>query len=156
MIKFSYETWDNVFVDKDVDTIFNSFLNTYLRIFYSSFPIRKVKAKSKKNPWITYGIKISCCHKRELNLNLMNSNDPNLKRYYKIHCKSLTNVIKAAKKLYYVRLILNSNHKIKTTWNIIKSVTGKKTHKAGIESLNIEGKLTDNHHTITNFVIIIF
>jgi hypothetical protein len=37
MIKLSYETWDNIFVDKDVDTIFNSFLNTYLRIFYSSF-----------------------------------------------------------------------------------------------------------------------
>jgi hypothetical protein len=79
MIKLSYETWDNVFVDKDVDTIFNSFLNTYLRIFYSSFPIRKVKAKYKKNPWITHGIKISC-HKRELYLDLMNSNDSNLKK----------------------------------------------------------------------------
>jgi hypothetical protein len=38
VIKLSYETRDNIFVDKDVDTIFNSFLNTYLRIFYSSFP----------------------------------------------------------------------------------------------------------------------
>ena len=152
MIKLSYKTWDNVFVDKDVDTIFNSFLNTYLRIFYSSFPIRKIKAKSKKNPWITHGITIFCFHKRELYLDLMNSNDPNLKRYYKIYCKILTNVTKSAKKLYYIPLISNSNHEIKTTWNTTKSVTGKKTHKAGIESLNIEGKLTDNHHTITNFV----
>jgi hypothetical protein len=41
---------------------------------------------------------------------------------------------------------------LKTTWSIIKSVTGKKTNNAGIQLLNIEGKLTDNHHTITNFV----
>jgi hypothetical protein len=47
MIKLSYETWDNIFVDKDVHTIFNSFLNTYLRIFYSSIPKKKLRLKPK-------------------------------------------------------------------------------------------------------------
>jgi hypothetical protein len=37
----SYENWEDVFVDKDVNTLFNNFLNTYLRIFYACFPIRK-------------------------------------------------------------------------------------------------------------------
>jgi hypothetical protein len=41
---------------------------------------------------------------------------------------------------------------MKTTWCIIKSVTGKKINNTGIHFPNIEGKLTDNHHTITNFV----
>jgi hypothetical protein len=36
--QLSYETWDSAFVDRDTDSIFNSFLNTYLRILYSSFP----------------------------------------------------------------------------------------------------------------------
>jgi hypothetical protein len=39
----SYESWDNVFGsdnDKDIDTLFNSFLNSYLRLFYSSFPTK--------------------------------------------------------------------------------------------------------------------
>jgi hypothetical protein len=36
VIQLSYETWNDVFTDQDIDTIFNSFLNTYLRIFYSN------------------------------------------------------------------------------------------------------------------------
>jgi hypothetical protein len=37
MTNLSYESWDNIFVDDDVDTIFKNFLNTYLRILYYSF-----------------------------------------------------------------------------------------------------------------------
>jgi hypothetical protein len=31
-INLSYELWYDIFIDSDVDTIFNNFLNTYLRI----------------------------------------------------------------------------------------------------------------------------
>ena len=36
----SYEAWENVFSnnDNDTNTIFNNFLNTFLRKFYASFP----------------------------------------------------------------------------------------------------------------------
>jgi hypothetical protein len=36
----SYEIWENVFNNnnKDMNTLFNNFLNTFLRIFYTSFP----------------------------------------------------------------------------------------------------------------------
>lgn len=37
LIQVSYETWNNIFVDNDADTVFNAFLITYLRIFYSNF-----------------------------------------------------------------------------------------------------------------------
>jgi hypothetical protein len=40
--KLSYESWENIFAENNVNTIFNNFLNTYLRIFYSSFPLKKV------------------------------------------------------------------------------------------------------------------
>jgi hypothetical protein len=33
-INLSYKTWDPVFNGNEVNTIFNSFLNAYLRIFY--------------------------------------------------------------------------------------------------------------------------
>jgi hypothetical protein len=48
--------------------MFNSFLNTYLKIFYSSFPIIRVtnRYENQCKKWITQGIKISCKHKREL------------------------------------------------------------------------------------------
>lgn len=39
--KLSYETWESIFGEDDVNNILNNFLNTYLRIFYSSFPLKK-------------------------------------------------------------------------------------------------------------------
>lgn len=36
-INLSYELWDDIFIDSDVDTIFKNFLNTYLRLFNSCF-----------------------------------------------------------------------------------------------------------------------
>jgi hypothetical protein len=54
-LNLSYESWDEIFTDGDVDTIFNSFLNTCLRRFYHSFPHKKFHY----NYWIMNGIKIS-------------------------------------------------------------------------------------------------
>jgi hypothetical protein len=39
---------------------------------------------------------------------------------------------------------------MKTTCSIIKSVTGKETSNVGIQVLNIDGKLNDNHLTIAD------
>jgi hypothetical protein len=50
-IKLSYESWEDIFAEKNVNTAFNNFLNTYLRIFYSSFPLKK----SIINPVIRLG-----------------------------------------------------------------------------------------------------
>ena len=40
-LNLSYDSWDTIFTEDNVDSIFNSFLNTYLRIFYHSFPLKK-------------------------------------------------------------------------------------------------------------------
>jgi len=67
LTKLSYEKWDSVFSTEDVNKMFNSFLDTYLKIANSSFPLRRVYI-TKKNieNWITSGILTSCKHKREL------------------------------------------------------------------------------------------
>jgi hypothetical protein len=44
-MNLSYENWENVFSsdsDSDVNNIFNNFLDTYFRIFYTSFPLVKL------------------------------------------------------------------------------------------------------------------
>jgi len=43
-----YESWDQVFDGNDVNKIFNSFLNTYLRIFYATFPLKKLIMKLRR------------------------------------------------------------------------------------------------------------
>jgi hypothetical protein len=150
LTQLSYETWDSVFVDQDIDSIFNLFLSTYLRIFNSSFHKKLVKNNTKLNPWMMNGIKTSCQHKRELYLSMKIINDPNLKYDFKTYSKILSKVIRAAKKLHYDKLISNSKNKIKATWNIIKTITGKRTNNTEIQFLNINGKITDNHHLIAD------
>ena len=42
LIKFSYENWDTVFSTDDVNMMFNSFLDTYIKIANASFPLKRV------------------------------------------------------------------------------------------------------------------
>jgi len=44
----SYESWDKVFGGNDVNKMFNSFLNTYLRIFYAIFWLKKLIMKLRQ------------------------------------------------------------------------------------------------------------
>ena len=94
----SYENWEGVFQDADVNSIFNTFQNIYLRIFQSSFPIRKKFKSMTSKPWITTGIKISCVNKSKLFQTYRHTKDPGFKSYYKKYCKILALTILAAKK----------------------------------------------------------
>jgi len=98
----------------DVDSLLNVFLNNYLRIFYTSFPLQKIIERCNNKSWIRAGIKISCHCKRQLYLLSRVSSDTNLKNYYKQYCKILTNVIREAKRCMYHYQIINSNNKMKT------------------------------------------
>jgi len=51
-----YENWEDVFLEKDVNILFNNFLSTYLRIFYASFPNVKTKNTYNLKLWLTTGI----------------------------------------------------------------------------------------------------
>jgi hypothetical protein len=129
--KLSEELWHNVFGNdsKDVDSIFNSFLNTYLQIFYSCFLKIKIYERTLTNQWITKGIINSCKRKKDLYLLTRFNNDEKLKNYYLRYSKILSKVIKAAKMLHYNNKIIQSHNKIKATWNVIKSETGGNNSK---------------------------
>jgi len=120
LIKLSYETWDTIFCTDDVNKMFNSFLDSYLKFFFSSCPLKRVHIAKKKNKnWITLGILTSCKHKRELFIACRNSNNPDLINHYKRYCKILSAVIKEAKKLNYADKIKKSLNKNKTMWDTV-------------------------------------
>jgi len=79
-------------------------------------------------------------------LNYRKSNNPLLKKRYKRYCQTLSKVINAAKSLHYNKLILQSDNKQKTTWNIIKTLTNnKKILHTGIPTnININNKPSTN------------
>jgi len=127
----SYESWSNVFSDGDLDSSFNNFLNTYLRIYYNSFPLEKVYLNNTKKAWLTKGIRISCLRKRELYVIYKHTTNPRIGNYYKTYSKILREVIKTAKKFYFNKLIKYSTNKPKTLWKLLTPEINKQ-------------KLTDN------------
>jgi hypothetical protein len=79
------ETWDDVFVDNDVNSLFNAFCNNYLRIFYAAFPtavISKVKSNNNNKNWITNKLRTQCHLKRDFYLLIRNNNNMDLLNYY--------------------------------------------------------------------------
>ena len=58
----NYEIWEDVFLEKIVNIIFNNFLNTLLRIFYSSFPVNKPRYSYNQKPWLTSGFRNLCAN----------------------------------------------------------------------------------------------
>jgi len=141
----SYENWDEVFLEEEVNLIFNNFMNTYLRIFNASFPIIIRKEHIKPNPWITSGIKILCATKRHLYVSNKFHKNPSQKAHYKNYCKILSSIIKEAKKMYYDTMIQKANNKVKATWNIVKTVTNNNYNNKKISTSEIKSiqKTTD-------------
>lgn len=48
LTELSYETWDVIFSSDDVNEMLNSFIDTYLKIFYSSFPFKNFKSLTEE------------------------------------------------------------------------------------------------------------
>jgi hypothetical protein len=104
-IKLSYENWESIFNNSDINT-FNQFLNIFPRYFYASFPLSR-RQKYKPNSWITAGIIISCRKKRVLYVEVKKTKNPKISKYYKKYFKTLTKVINLAKEMTYEKQIRN-------------------------------------------------
>ena len=125
-MKLIHETRELVFDGNDVNKIFNPFLDNFLRIYYSSFPLIQAKNKMNQNSWSTPEIITSCKHKRELHKELQNNNNVTLASYHRDYSKLLSMVIRKAKIIEHDKLILNSHNKVKTKWGIINKKIWKK------------------------------
>ena len=148
--QLSYESWESVFSNDDVNNIFNYFSDTYLKIFQSCFLIKRKFTSLNLKPWITHGIKISCANKKKLYETTKYSNDPDFRLYYKKYCKTLASTIETSKKNYYNKLISQSSNKTKTTWNIVKTITNKRNNQNRIASMNINNHLIHDPNIIAN------
>jgi len=146
--KLSYEMWDTTFSSKDVNIMFNAFLDIYLKNFYSSIPKYVIQLTPKRIDWITLGIKTSCNYKLELYV--ASKSNSKLRDYYKKCCKILSTVINEAKKLTYNNKIKKSPIPNKATWDIVKMETGKTNNTMNdiIDKLQIGDKLVNDYTKI--------
>jgi hypothetical protein len=149
-LKLSYETWESVFTNNDVNEMYNSFLNTFLRYYHSCFPMIKTNKLPYGKPWITAGIRTSRKHKRELYMEYRKYKYPTQTRFRKDYCRISSKVIKEAKKMEYDRRILNSTTRMKSSWNLINTERGKGMNSQIIQLLNVDGETIADHQTIAD------
>jgi len=76
-----------------------------------------------------------------------NSKISSIIKYYKEYYKILSQATRS-KCLECEKKKLKSSNKIKTTWEIIHTESGRNIKKCGIQSLNVEGKNTENQQII--------
>jgi len=148
-IQLSWESWNEVFSSNDVNLMFNSFLNSYLR-YHSSFIKKERKQQAKNNQWITKGIRISCDRKKVVFRLCRLINNQSFKTFYKKYCKILSKVILAAKRIHFNRIISNSENKIKRTWKIINEENWKYKGRQHPQFLKGNNKLIFNQEDMAN------
>jgi hypothetical protein len=146
-LNLSYENWSETFTEDNIDINYKNFLNTYLRIFNSTFPHKRIYPNRNRNAWITKGIKISCKRKEALYILSKSTQNPKLRSYYKTYSKILSEVIKTAKKMHYHNLLSRSHNKVKTMWNLVK-VEINKQNRNNVPPLNIEGSPANDYQEL--------
>jgi hypothetical protein len=96
------ELWKEIYLGKNVDELYQLFINKFLYYFTTVFPLKLVKKRDKKNKlWISRGIKVSCQKMRLLNnlkhrMPLSRDTLIYINRYHRIYKR----VISEAKKRY--------------------------------------------------------
>jgi len=112
--------------------------------------------RPKHNGWITKGIRILCQRKRDLYSIYRHSNSPKVKEYYKKYSVILKKVIIDAKKGYYDKQRELSSNDVRTTWNIIKNITGRTRPTVAKMEINSDAGMLTNINDISKAFNIYF
>ena len=130
-------SWQSVFSDNsDPELSFSEFSETFLKVYNTSFPIKRKVVKTNidknKSPWMTKSVLKSVRTKNKLyKAYLINSNKKNQNSYKKYKNK-LNHVIKASKKMYYEDQLIKYKHNTKMIWKTLNNILNKKTKKTDL------------------------
>lgn len=124
----------NVFGDEQVDEMWDFFSDNFGNMFHSSFPLVTVTTDGKR---ISNKCNVSYKNDPEISdlrqkldlLYVLSLNEPEYIQQYKKIKKQYDQKITERKQNYLANKIICSDNKTKTTWELIKSLTGKCSSK---------------------------
>ena len=145
---FSHIDWSNILNLPDVNDCYNVFINEYMRLFETCFPLKVVKRKHSGNlgaPWLTKGLLKSIKKKNRLYKQFIKTPNSIRESRYKIFRNKLTHVIRKAKRSYYESKFESAKNDLKLTWKLINEVINKRNNKPSIPTrfLSDNETLTD-------------
>jgi hypothetical protein len=108
----SFESWDDIFDDNDANVLFKSFLSTYLRLFYASFPLKFHRKNNNSTPGLPLLYKFNAILKglyllsqKYNNSKIKNVSKPSVNHYLKMFLKLNDLIIM----IYFPPLIIKSH-----------------------------------------------
>nr|CAH7732166.1 unnamed protein product [Callosobruchus chinensis] len=137
----SQETWEHIYqASGNVNERFDTFLQTFQYYIDVAFPLKtKIIGRHKvRKPWITKGILVSNDRLHYL-YKLSKAGDIFLKDYYRSYKRVYARVLRAAKRLYYNKLIINAKNQTRSAWKVINQ--NKNSSRQETISLKIEDTL---------------
>ena len=133
MRQLNTQDWFNVFNNNNnVNSCYDSFLNTVLNIYNNCCPVRKVKFcnKNHSKPWITNVLVNACKKKNLLYKNFLKHRTVQSEVKYKKYKNKLVKILKTAEKLYYNDLLQENINCSKKTWSILNSIIKKRQYSS--------------------------
>ena len=107
-------------------------------------PLRTKHVRASKSPWITPELKNLMYRRDRLKIKALRTGDPSDGSNFKKLCNEVNNAIKNVKKSYYYKTFETYNGNSRKTWETINEVTRRKSVKAAINELELNGARTTN------------
>lgn len=122
--------WSDVYSCSCSNRAFDTFINIFLHYFEICFPIKKYKVSNTRSiKWISDEV-LQLKERLSLMADMANQHEVYKPIYKKLNSE-YQNKLRTAKSEYYNNLLLESQNKNKTMWNIIHDLTGSKTTCGG-------------------------
>ena len=119
--------WSILATTDDVNLLYNTFLENFMKIYNKHFPIekKKVKIKDITTPWFSKGMKKSSKQKQKLYIKYLKKKTDKTKMQYKNYKNLFEKLKRKAKQHHYTKLISKYKNDSKKTWQVLKEITGK-------------------------------
>jgi hypothetical protein len=153
--KISSTDWSAVYAEPDVNTAYNTFINTVTNAFYSCFPLKTLSRKrSRDKKWITAGLKKCSNTKNKLYKKWITKRNPEDEKAYRQYRAIYRKVAAEAESDYYKQMFDMRSNSIKQLWtnlNIVCSFKNKRKRN-NIAQLNVGDNLSSDATEISNYI----
>jgi nicotinamide mononucleotide adenylyltransferase len=139
-------------LDQDPNQLYNNLFNVVRNEYDKIYTKRKVVVQQRLvfSQWATKGIRKSRDTLYDLYNKKSYNTNPTFHEYVKSYSKLFKKVCNMAKAAFLSNKIYTAKNKIKATWNIINTETGKSSYRESTECLKLDNHIFRKHDDIAN------
>ena len=146
--KFTFKLLLNNFVftflGGNINQVFDSYFNRVFDLYERAFPLTKALTGTKETaPWLTS--KLKQCIKKKAKLYKLYLKGKVTKLQYVCFRNKVTNVLRRAKRLYYMKKFFEAGKNSGMIWSCLNGIMGKKK-SVSLERVEVDGIIVTGQH----------